>query len=85
MWFYFDCAISYNDGTLTSHGSDQFVCSLLQNIIFFFKVLQIKYLMVTERGTSVRDKSTDTDRLITGDVTACLCHNQNYARDLCQA
>jgi len=29
--------------------------------------------MMTEKGTSVGDISTDNDRLITGDVTACLC------------
>ena len=41
--------------------------------------------MITEKGTSVGDKSSATDRLINDDVAVCLRHNQNYARGLRQA
>ena len=41
--------------------------------------------MITDKGTSVGDKSSVTDMLITDDVTVCLRHNHNYARCLRQA
>ena len=40
--------------------------------------------MITEKGTPVGDKGSATDRLVTDDVTVCLRHNQNYARNLGQ-
>ena len=46
---------------------------------------QIKVPLITEHGTSVRDPSSASDRLIFDDVAVCLRHNQNYARDLLQA
>ena len=40
--------------------------------------------MITEKGTSVGDKSSARDRLIINDVTVCLRHNHTYARGLRQ-
>ena len=38
--------------------------------------------MFTEKGTSLGDKSSATDWLITDGDAVCLRHNQNYSRDL---
>ena len=41
--------------------------------------------MNTEKLTSVGDKSSAKEWLITEEVVVCLCDNKNYARDLRQA
>ena len=41
--------------------------------------------MITENGTSVRDKRSARGRRVTDDVAVCLRHDHNYARDLRQS
>jgi len=41
--------------------------------------------MITEKRTSLGDKGSARDSLITDDVAHCLRHNQNYERDMRQA
>jgi len=44
--------------------------------------MNVTMLMITEKGTTLGDKSSATDRLITDDVMVCVCHTKKLSMRL---